>query len=368
MNKCIVLCGGLSERFGENKLLFRIEDKTVAEKTVGTVLASKLFDEVIVVARKEDDKLRTLLLSYGIRFVDGGQTRFESVYNGLNACGDCDIVAIHDGARCFVSETLIKNCVDSAQKFGSGVAAALMTDTVRERDGDFFGKSVSRDLLVKVQTPQAFRFDEISGAYGKAYEKYGADAPFTDDSEVYTSFVGKCRMVISDDKNAKITYKSDVERLPLFGVGYDIHRLKNGDGITLCGEKIPCEKRLIAHSDGDVPVHALMDGILSSLGKKDIGWYFPDTDDRYKGISSLSLLEKVLDVAKEENRRVESVSIAIVCERPKLAPYIDGMRRNIANALGISESKVGIAVTTNEKVGEVGRENAIASYCTVVLQ
>lgn len=368
MNKCIVLCGGSSERFGENKLLFRIEDKTVAEKTVGTVLASEIFDEVIVVARKEDENLRRILLPYGVRFIDGGSTRFESVYNGLKECGECDVVAIHDGARCFVSELLIKNCVEKAQKFGSGVAAALMTDTVRERDGDFFGKSVSRDLLVKVQTPQAFRFEEISRAYEQAYEKYGIDAPFTDDSEVYTSFVGKCKMVISDDKNAKITYKSDVERAPLFGIGYDIHRLKNGEGIMLCGEKIPCDKALIAHSDGDVPVHALMDGILSSLGKKDIGWYFPDTDDRYKGVSSLSLLEKVLEVAKEESRRVESVSIAIVCERPKLAPYIDGMRCNIAKSLGISESRVGIAVTTNEKVGEIGSGEAIASYCTVVLR
>ncbi len=368
MNKCIVLCGGSSSRFGENKLLFRIEDRFIVEKTVGTVVGTKLFDEVIVVLRKGDEELKCVLSPFDVRFVVGGENRFMSVYNALSVCGDCDVVAIHDGARCFVSQKLISDCVKCAEKFGSGVAAIRAVDTMREIDGDYLGKTLDRNILASVQTPQAFCYKDIKLAYEKAFEKYGEDSPYTDDSAVYDEFIGKCKMVEGDRENIKITYKSDVEKLPLYGTGYDIHKTCDGDGIVLCGVKIPCDKALVAHSDGDVPIHALMDGILSALGKKDIGHYFPDTDEKYKGISSLTLLKRVLDIAKEDGREIKSVSIAIICEGPKLSPFIDEMKKTLSEVIGISTDKVGISVTTNEKVGEIGRGEAIAAICSVVIK
>lgn len=368
MNKCIVLCGGNSERFGENKLLFRLEDKTVVEKTVGTVLSSNVFDEVIVVIRKDDDDIKKALSGFDVRFIVGGNNRSMSSYNGLLACGDCDVVAIHDGARCFVEKDLIKKCVDSAKNFGSGVAAVSMTDTVREKDGEYFGETLERSSLLRVQTPQAFSYKEILFAYQKAFEKYGENMPYTDDSEIYSEFIGKCRIVEGNESNKKITYKEDIEDIPLYGVGYDIHKIERGNGIVLCGVNIPCDKRLIAHSDGDVPIHSLMDAMLAAMGKKDIGHYFPDTDDNYKDISSFVLLDKVLEIAKSEGKSIQSATMAIICERPKLSSYIDKMREKVSKALDVSIEKVGISVTTNEKVGEIGKGEAIACVCSVVLR
>lgn len=367
MIKCVLLCAGASERYGEDKMKARIGDKTIAGRALEKILSANVFDEIIVVRRRGDAELEKMLGNALVRFADGGSSRFMSVYNGLKACKNCDVVLIHDGARCFVSEKLIETCVNVAKKFGSGVAAVPMTDTVRERDGEFFGKTLDRSKLLKVQTPQAFSYAEIMAAYEKAYAKYGESAPYTDDSEVFSDFIGKCRFCFGEESNVKITYKKDLRAIPLFGIGYDIHRLTKGEGVVLCGEKIPCELSAIAHSDGDVPVHALMDAMLSAAGKRDIGFYFPDTDKRYRRISSLELLKEVKDIIAADGLKAESVTVAVVCERPKLSPHVEAMKENLSEILGISKEKIGITVTTNEGVGAIGINEAIASYATAVL-
>ncbi|MGN1097261.1 MAG: 2-C-methyl-D-erythritol 2,4-cyclodiphosphate synthase [Christensenellales bacterium] len=153
----------------------------------------------------------------------------------------------------------------------------------------------------------------------------------------------------------------------LTGVGYDIHRLMGGEGIILCGVKIPSAKSFIAHSDGDVPVHALMDAILSALGENDIGHFFPTSDDRYKKADSCALLLEVLNIAKTKGYKLNNVSISIIAESPVLSPYIDEFKERLSSVTKIDKSKIGISATTNEGIGDIGDGNAIASFAAVTL-
>ena len=367
MNNAILLCAGSSTRFGANKLYQKIAGQYVVKMAFDALFACKKFDKIIVVKNKDDDFITSLLQSPKTVFVDGGDNRFLSAYLGLKEVDkNTDIVLIQDGARPFIKQQYIEDCLLFAFTFGSGITAIPATDTVRVIKDENLTDVLNRDNVALIQTPQAFNYKNLITAYQNAFLEYGENPPFSDDSSVYSKYFGACKMVKGDKSNVKITVKSDLPQF-LTGIGYDIHSLKEGDGLILGGVSIPFNKSFVAHSDGDVPVHALMDAILSALGKKDIGHYFPVNDPKYDGISSMVLLNKVLEIAKAEGKQVQNVSISIICENPKLSPYIDEMKENLANALNISVDKIGISATTNEKTGLIGNGEAIAAYASVLL-
>ena len=153
----------------------------------------------------------------------------------------------------------------------------------------------------------------------------------------------------------------------LTGVGYDLHRLESGNGIVLCGVKISSDKSFVAHSDGDVPIHALMDAILSALGENDIGHFFPTDDDRYKKADSCALLLEVLNIAKTKGYMLNNISVSIIAQEPTLSPYIDEFKERLSKVTKISCAKIGISATTNEGIGDIGDGNAIASFAAVTL-
>lgn len=152
------------------------------------------------------------------------------------------------------------------------------------------------------------------------------------------------------------------------GNGYDVHALTEGRKLILGGVDIPFEKGLLGHSDADVLVHAVMDALLGAAALGDIGKHFPDSDDKYKGISSIALLECVAKLLNEKGYRVNNVDSIIVAQKPKLAGYIDLMRENIANALGIEKDTVSVKATTTEKLGFEGEGKGICAYsvCTLI--
>ena len=152
------------------------------------------------------------------------------------------------------------------------------------------------------------------------------------------------------------------------GHGYDVHRLVEGRKLILGGIEIPHVKGLLGHSDADVLTHAIMDAMLSAASLGDIGRHFPDTDEKYKGISSMKLLEEVVVLLKKSGYKLKNVSSVIMAQKPKLAKFVDGIRRNLALALGVEDKDVGITCTTLEGIGTVGREEGIAvqSYCLLV--
>ncbi len=152
------------------------------------------------------------------------------------------------------------------------------------------------------------------------------------------------------------------------GNGYDVHQLAENRDFVLGGVKIPHDKGLLGHSDADVLVHAIMDALLGAAALGDIGKHFPDTDDKYKGISSLELLRQVKELLFTYSYEVGNIDSIIVAQQPKLAPYIDQMRKNIADTLMIPQSRVSIKATTTEKLGFAGRMEGIESYSVCLIQ
>ena len=151
------------------------------------------------------------------------------------------------------------------------------------------------------------------------------------------------------------------------GTGFDAHRLKEGRPLVLCGVHVPAQRGLDGHSDADVAVHALMDAILGALGEGDIGRHFPDSDDTYRGISSMLLLSRVMRLASERGFRIVNADVTIVAQRPKLAPYLEEMRLNIAEALGVTPDCANVKATTTERMGYEGREEGISAQAVVLL-
>lgn len=152
------------------------------------------------------------------------------------------------------------------------------------------------------------------------------------------------------------------------GHGYDVHRLVEGRDLILCGEKIEYEKGLLGHSDADVALHALCDAILGALALGDIGRHFPDTDEKFKGISSMLLTKEVNNMIKENGYELLNADITIVCQKPKLAPYIEKMRENVANVLEVNKNQINVKATTTEKLGFEGSGEGISSTSVVLLK
>ena len=152
------------------------------------------------------------------------------------------------------------------------------------------------------------------------------------------------------------------------GTGYDVHRLTEGRKLVLCGVEIPFEKGLLGHSDADVAVHAVMDALLGAAALGDIGQHFPDTDPSYEGISSLELLRRVGEMLEERLYLIGNIDCTVIAERPKLRPYIDEMRKNVADALCLEEDRVSVKATTEEGLGFSGKGEGIAAQAVCCLQ
>lgn len=364
----IIAAAGTSQRYGiENKLFEKCGSTCVLLEAIKPFLAFQAVKKVVVSTDSSYfDELTSALSIYHldedgrIKLSIGGKSRTETVYNALSSLSDdCDVVLVHDGARPFVTEKLISSVIDKVKEDNAVVPLVRLTDNIAGiADGVV---SLDRENYRGIQTPMAFG----RKIFEKAYSEVKGD--YLDDLAVVQKH-SPCPVVAVDGEksNIKITTKDDL-KTPLVGCGYDIHRLEKGNGVRLLGTHIPCSYSLVAHSDGDVPVHAIMDAILSAIGEKDIGHLFPVDDERFDGADSMRLLDKVMEICRAKGYAVTNVTVAIIAEKPMLAPYIDEMRARVAGALAITSDKVGVTATTNERVGDIGDGNAIAAYATVLL-
>ncbi len=335
-------------------------------------------DEILVACRTEDEaRINAILSPFPCaRPVRGGATRGESVFRALKEAKG-DMVLIHDAARPFVTPEVIKNCLESVKKYGSAIAAVPLTDTVAHVFEDRIADMPPRKSLYGLQTPQGFLTRDIRAAYEKAFAE-GRGGEFTDDSGVYAAYIGSPHIVAGDLCNKKLTYASDFMPAERVGFGVDTHAFAhqeeidqgiarlNLNYITLGGVVIPSNRALEAHSDGDVLIHALMDALLSAIGERDIGYHFPDSDQKYKGANSMKLLSLVMETVRMKGFSVKNASLSVLCEQPRLSPYIEGMRNNLRAAL--SCENVAVAAGTNEKLGYIGEGRGITCYALVLLQ
>ncbi len=378
----ILAAGGSGVRMGAgiNKVFLNLQGIPVLKRSI--LLFNGIADSMTIVCREEDlpdakEIASGCTVSFPVVFTAGGKTRQESVMNGLKtlpASGD-DIVLIHDAARCMTPADVIRRVVDSCMLYGSGVPAIPAVNTMKyAADEHTVTCTVDRSGLYEIQTPQGFRFEPLMGASVRA-ENDGFSV--TDDASVMEHSGEKVYIVRGSKMNIKITEKEDLAiagallsgGLPLYrtGSGYDVHRLTENRKLILCGVEIPHHLGLLGHSDADVAIHALMDAMFGAASLGDIGRHFPDNDDRYRGISSMLLLEETVKKIISAGYRFVNADITIIAQRPKISPFIPDMIRNVCRVLGCPEDQINIKATTTEKLGFEGREEGISAQAVCML-
>lgn len=388
----IIAAAGRGTRLGSQlpKQFLKIGGETILQKSVRAFQGNSQVDEIIVVTDAEFTEFTQALchsFSKVSRVVSGGEERQDSVRAGLD-CADSllndededAIVLIHDAARPFVSRRVIDAVTEAAARTGAAIPAVALKDTVRqttlpEECSDIrqaFAENLDlmesltlrRGSLCSVQTPQGFSAGILRRAYKKAYEDGFLG---TDDASIVERLGISITIIEGDYANYKITTKEDLKTEMRIGSGYDVHRLVEERPLFLCGVEIPHDRGLLGHSDADVALHALMDALLGAAALGDIGKHFPDTDERYKGISSMRLLEEVRGMLEKEGYFLGNADITIIAQKPKIASYIPQMRKVIAETLKTEANKINIKGTTTEKLGFVGREEGIAAEAVCVL-
>lgn len=357
----ILLCAGSSARMGFDKLLTPLCGRTAVERSMDLLVLGGCERLVLVGSEANAAALSALPCPVEAKVVPGGATRTDSVRNGLRAAAGASIAVIHDAARCFTPASCVAACIESARRFGSGVLAVPVPDTVVRTDGASY-ETLDRANLYRTQTPQAFRYADIL----RAYESDCAGA--TDDAALYQRHIGTPRLVPGSEKARKLTTAADwawakeyCMTYTKIGTGFDTHRLVEGRRLVLGGVEIPYEKGLLGHSDADVLLHAIIDAMLGAAALGDIGKAFPDSDPAYKDIDSRVLLRSAADMVQKKDMRVLQIDATILCQRPKLRPYIDQMRRNIAADLGLSLENVSVKATTTEGMNDEGRGLCISA-------
>ena len=365
----IIAAAGRGKRLGSSlpKQFLKVRGRTILEMSVEAFEQNKYVDEIFVAANADYCELTEKLcrgFSKLKKIVAGGAERQDSVRAALDCLrGENGIVLVHDAARPFVSEAVINAVIEGTADFGAAIPTVPAKDTIRQVDGTG-SRTLQRETLACVQTPQRFRISLIKHAFEKAQAEGFLG---TDDASLVERMGINISMVQGEDANRKITTREDLETEMRIGTGYDVHRLVEGRPLVLCGEQIPYEKGLLGHSDADVALHALMDAMLGAAGLGDIGKHFPDTDERYRGISSMKLLQKTAELLREAGYFLGNADITIIAQRPKIAGYIPKMRANIAEIMNCDENKINIKGTTTEKLGFVGREEGIASEAVCIL-
>jgi 2-C-methyl-D-erythritol 4-phosphate cytidylyltransferase/2-C-methyl-D-erythritol 2,4-cyclodiphosphate synthase len=379
----IIAAGGAGRRIGGStpKQLLDIGGESLLRRSVRAFDEHPAIDDLIVVLPDERVGAGAALAGptrRPLQIVAGGPRRQDSVANAVDALAPgTEIVLVHDAARPFVPAAVISRAIDAAAAHGAAIPAVPATDTVkrvaRDQDHVRIVETVARDTLVLAQTPQAFRRDVLEAAV--AAGRAGIEA--TDEAMLAERAGHPVHVIEGDVRNVKITTVEDLARARAgetgagaaarAGVGYDLHRLVAGRPLILGGVTIPSPLGALGHSDADAAAHAVTDALLGAACLGDIGRHFPDTDPRWKGASSLDLLRQCAALAREHGYAVLNVDVAIVLERPKIAPFLPAIRAGLAGALGIDEGAVSVKGKTNEGVDAVGRGEAIAAHAVALL-
>jgi len=376
-NAAIIVAAGRGSRAGGElpKQWRPLAGRRVIDWTVAAFEAVTEIVDIVLVLHPDD--LDRFPPQGRIRNVTGGATRTQSVRRGLEALGEDpssspDFVLIHDAARCCVSPELIRKVLTKLTEGAAiAVAPALpVTDALwRERNGMVAG-TVDRSGLRRAQTPQGFAYQPILAACS------AHDDDAADDVEIARGAGMDVLIVDGEARNLKITLPGDFSRAEKIlrgqmdirtGTGYDVHRFGPGDHVVLCGVEIPHDRGLQGHSDADVGMHALTDSILGAAAEGDIGQHFPPSDPRWKGAESHVFLSHAVALAEQKGFQINNVDVTFVCERPKIGPHADAMRRTLAAILMIDVSRVSVKATTSERLGFAGREEGIAAQAIATL-
>jgi 2-C-methyl-D-erythritol 4-phosphate cytidylyltransferase/2-C-methyl-D-erythritol 2,4-cyclodiphosphate synthase len=382
----VIVAAGRGTRAGDGppKQYRSISGRSILSRTLERFLDAPAIDRICVVIRAEDRALfeqatADLACAKPLTVVDGGAERAESVRLGLEAlAADPPAkVLIHDAARPFVSDRVIAAVTAALDEAPGACASIPIVDALRREEDGACGPLIPREGAWRAQTPQGFRFADILAAH-----RAHSDPSAPDDAEIARRAGLRVLLVESDADNFKITRPGDFERAERhiaaiegahamaetrMGSGFDVHRFGPGDHVMLCGVRVPHDQGFIAHSDGDVALHALTDAVMGALALGDIGRWFPPTDPQWKSAASDLFLRRALEACAERGFRPTALDVTLICERPKIGPYAEAMRARIAEIAELSIDRVSVKATTSEGLGFTGRGEGIAAQAAATL-
>lgn len=308
--------------------------------------------------------------------VTGGERRQDSVACGLAALPEqCDGVLVHDAARPFATPALVNRLLDAfaqpqAVLFQGVIPALPVTDTVKVVADDLVLFTPERSTLRAVQTPQLFLRAPLEAAHARCAE---VGWSVTDDASLLEQAGDVVITVPGEPENCKITVPEDLTMLkdaptpfiPCTGWGYDVHKFGAGRPLKLGGVPIAGGPEVVAHSDGDVLLHALIDALLGCISCGDIGDLFPDTDAALDNMSSAVMLNEVLELTMQKKLTITHVDVTIITQTPKIAPHKAQIRKNISRLLHLGQEQVNVKATTEEKLGFTGQKKGIKAVACV---
>lgn len=361
----IILCAGNSSRFTlqAKKQWLRVENDPIWLHVSNKLTSFSNFDKVIITAHKDEINYMQNFHDE-ITFITGGETRQESMKNALNEV-TTDYVMVTDVARANVPKEVITNLIENRTKANCIVPILDVSDTVIYNE-----KTIDRQNVKLIQTPQLSNTKILKRALDTKTE-------FTDDSSAIKEIGGSIKYVKGSIQSKKLTFSEDLDILSSFegpsknfftGTGYDIHPFQNNKKMFLGGIHIKSDFGFKAHSDGDVLIHSVIDALLGACGAGDIGEFFPDTDDEFKNIDSTILLEKIVEFIYNVGYEIINVDMTIIAQTPKINPYKQDIKTNIAKLLNIKKQFVNIKATTAEKLGFIGRKEGVAVQSIATLK
>ena len=360
----VIVAAGQGLRAGQPvpKQFARWRGKPVVRHSAEALAAAGVAPIVVAIPQGTEEIAAAALVGLPVRFIIGGATRQQSVLLGLEALADAspELVLIHDAARPIVTQTVIDRLVAALATQPGAIPVLPVVDSLTHTDGDLMGHPARREDLRRVQTPQAFRYSAILAAH----RCWTGEPNAGDDAQVAQAAGLGIALVEGDEALHKLTYATDFAAdAPAFrvGLGYDVHRLEEGEDLWLCGVQIEHSHGLSGHSDADVAIHALVDALLGAVGAGDIGQHFPPSDPQWRGASSDRFLVHAIRLVGEAGYAVANVDVTLICEAPKIGPHREVMRARLAELMGVDGALVSVKATTTEKLGFTGRSEGIAA-------
>ena len=361
MSDCfILLSAGKSKRFRSklNKQFIIYKNKPLFEHSLKIAQDSNLFKKILIVSNKKIKKTNYK----NVDVIKGGKERHNSTLNALRFLKNKKIknVYIHDAARPNLSIDLLRKLKNNLENNKAVVPYLNSENSVKYKSNKKIN-NLDRNKVLLTQTPQCFNFNELFNLYKNNKEK------ITDEASLYLKNNKKIKFILGDKNNFKVTTLDDLKYLGsknYYGIGFDIHRLIKNKKLFLGGVKIPFHSGLKGHSDGDVILHAIIDGLLGAMRKSDIGTLFPSNSNKFKNIRSKNMLMPVIKLLKDNNFYINNIDINLICENPKVSKIRNKVIKSISSLLSINKSLINLKGKTVEKLGIIGKEQAIA--CEVI--
>ena len=360
-NYFIILAAGKGKRFGSKipKQFTLYKNKPLFMHSIDTAIKSKLFKKIILVLNKKN----TYKKNTKVDVIKGGNERYLSSKIALNYIKNKKVnnVFIHDAARPNFTIELLKNLNKHIKK-NKAVVPYINTDNSTKYNHRNKIVNLNRKKVLLTQTPQCFEFKTLFNL-SKNNKSF-----ITDEATLFLNNNQKIKFVKGEEANFKVTKKMDLKKSIIkayYGIGFDIHRLVKNKKLYLGGIMIPFHSGLKGHSDGDVILHCIIDALLGALRKKDIGSLYPDSKKKFKNIRSTKMLTPVLSILKNNNFYINNLDINLICEKPKVSKYRNKIINSLSNLMNINKNIINLKGKTVEKLGLIGKENAIA--CEAVI-